>query len=214
MIPHRTPFFLPMLYPSLLWRIKTTAKELFLTFDDGPVEGPTEFVLETLARVSVKATFFCIGDNVRKHRKIFSSLIDQGHQLGNHTFHHVNGWKMNEQEYVREIALCEEEFFTDASPEKKIETKLFRPPYGRISRGQIRAASNEYKIVMWDVLSVDYSTSLSPESCLRKTLNVVRPGSIIVFHDSIKAERNLMYALPRFIESCLEEGYSFNIIPA
>src|SRR5574339_627577 len=128
MIPHRTPFFLPMLYPSLLWRIKTTAKELYLTFDDGPVEGPTEFVLETLGKLSVKATFFCIGDNVRKHRKIFSSLIDAGHQVGNHTFHHVSGWKMNEQEYVREIDLCREEFFTDSSPEKKIETQIFRPP--------------------------------------------------------------------------------------
>lgn len=214
MIPHRTPFFLPMIYPSLLWRFNTEAKELYLTFDDGPVEGPTEFVLETLAKASIKATFFCIGDNIRKHRKIFSNLVEAGHQVGNHTFHHVNGWKMNDFEYVREIELCEREFFTDAVPEKKIETKLFRPPYGRIRRSQIRAVRDEYKIVMWDVLSVDYSKSLSRESCLRNTLNVVRPGSIIVFHDSVKAERNLMYVLPRFIESCLAKGYSFKIIPA
>lgn len=214
MIPHRTPFFLPMLYPSLLWRVNTSVKELYLTFDDGPVEGITEFVLETLTKASVKATFFCIGDNIQKHRKIFSRIVEGGHQVGNHTFHHVNGWKMNDHEYVREIELCQQEFFTDGLREVKIETKLFRPPYGRITRDQIRVLNIKYKIVMWDVLSVDYSKSLSRESCLRNTLNVVRPGSIIVFHDSVKAERNLMYALPRFIESCLSKGYSFNIIPA
>jgi peptidoglycan/xylan/chitin deacetylase (PgdA/CDA1 family) len=209
MIPHRTPFILPMLFPSLLWRVHTDKNELFLTFDDGPVPGPTEFVLETLAITSLKATFFCIGDNVQKHPAIFSNLLANGHAVGNHTFHHVNGWKLKTEKYIEEISDCQNEFTKMGLQ----PPKLFRPPYGRISREQIKAIHGKFKIVMWDVLSVDYSHSLSKESCLRNTIRAVRPGSIIVFHDSVKAERNLTYSLPRFLDSCLSQGYSFNTIP-
>jgi len=211
MIPHRTPFFLPMLYPSLLWRINTPAKELFLTFDDGPVPGPTEFVLKSLEKISAKATFFCIGDNVRKYPSLFSNVINAGHAIGNHTFHHTNGWKTNVEKYVSDVRLCRDEF--QKNNVKKSELKLFRPPYGRIRRNQI-SALHDYKIIMWDVLSVDYNQRLSEKSCLRNTLEVVRPGSIIVFHDSLKAERNLMYALPRFLDACLIQGYTFSKIPS
>ncbi|HEX5172422.1 MAG TPA: polysaccharide deacetylase family protein [Cyclobacteriaceae bacterium] len=213
MIPHRTPFFLPALFPSLLWKVETSARELFLTFDDGPVPGPTEFVLETLAKSEVKATFFCIGDNVRKHGDIFSTLLENGHQIGNHTFHHVSGWKTNEARYIDEIDRCENEFRRHGLNENE-SPRLFRPPYGRISRHQIKVLEANYKIVMWDVLSFDYSRTLSRESCLKNTLRAIRPGSIIVFHDSLKAERNMTYVLPRFLESCMAQGYSFNIIPS
>lgn len=211
MIPHRTPFFLPLLYPSLLWRMNPVSNELFLTFDDGPVPGPTEFVLESLNKFSVKATFFCIGDNVRKNERLFSRIVSEGHAIGNHTFHHINGWKSRQDQYVNDIRLCDDEF--KKTNDADLKSKLFRPPYGRITRDQIKALG-DYRIVMWDVLSVDYNQSLSKESCFRNTLKAVRSGSIIVFHDSVKAERNLTYALPRFLESCLSKGYTFSVIDA
>jgi peptidoglycan/xylan/chitin deacetylase (PgdA/CDA1 family) len=158
----------------------------------------------------VKATFFCIGDNVQKHPVVFSDLLANGHAVGNHTFHHVNGWKLKTEKYIEDISDCQNEFRRSGL----LPPKLFRPPYGRISREQIKAIHGEFKIVMWDVLSVDYSHNLSKESCLRNTIRAVRPGSIIVFHDSVKAERNLTYSLPRFLDACLSQGYSFNTIPS
>jgi peptidoglycan/xylan/chitin deacetylase (PgdA/CDA1 family) len=208
MTPHRTPFFLPLLYPSLCWRISTRKKEIFLTFDDGPIPGPTDFVLKTLDNYAVKATFFCIGDNIRKHSALYKKIIDDGHQVGNHTFHHTNGWKVTTDKYYEEVRLCEEEMGKHSDQ----RSKLFRPPYGRIKRDQITSLK-EYNIIMWDVLSVDYSKNLSKESCLRNTLKVVRPGSIVVFHDSLKAETNLAYALPKFIELCQVKGYLFSLFP-
>lgn len=209
MIPHRTPFFLPMIYPSLHWRWETDKKELFLTFDDGPVPGPTEFVLSVLKDFSIKATFFCIGENVHKHPEIAASIAAEGHQLANHTFHHMNGWKSNVKDYVSNVAACDEIIkpYLPGNGNKK----LFRPPYGRITKKQIKELS-DYAIIMWDVLSVDYNRNVSPEACLRNTFNVTRPGSVIVFHDSIKARRNMEYTLPRFIKQCLDEGYSFKSI--
>jgi peptidoglycan/xylan/chitin deacetylase (PgdA/CDA1 family) len=209
MIPHRTPFFLPLIYPTLHWRLGKEKKELYLTFDDGPVPGPTEFVLDTLKMFQVHATFFCIGDNVRKHTQLANRIINEGHQIGNHTFNHVNGWKENLQDYVSNVKQCDQEL----QPYRSGNTgkKLFRPPFGRITKQEIRQLS-EYEIIMWDVLSIDYNKNVSPEACFQNTLKVTRPGSIIVFHDSIKAEKNLYYALPRFIEKCLESGYVFKRI--
>lgn len=209
MIPHRTPFFLPLLYPSLHWRFPVETKELYLTFDDGPVPGPTEFVLDTLERFGITATFFCIGDNVRKHPAIFKQIIANGHAIGNHTFHHMNGWKNSLQNYCNNIALCDHELQQHGW--ESHGRKLFRPPYGRITRKQI-SALNEYAIIMWDVLSIDYNRHLSAASCLRNTTHAVRPGSVIVFHDSVKAEKNLVYALPQFISHCLDQGYAFKAI--
>lgn len=206
MIPHRTPFFLPWIYPDLTWRIPTEEKELYLTFDDGPVQGPTEFVLETLKQYSAKATFFCIGDNVRKHPQVFRKIIDDGHQVGNHTFNHLNGWKTPNLSYVDNIKLCDEVF-----EQNTIKTKLFRPPYGRITGKQIKSLPG-YTIVMWDVLSVDYAKSLSAEACLQNTISATRPGSIIVFHDSYKAEKNMTHALPRFVKHFAEKGFSFKVL--
>lgn len=203
---HRTPFILPMLYPSLEWRVPTQAKEIYLTFDDGPVPGPTEFVLETLANARARATFFCIGDNVRRHTDVYHRLVAAGHGVGNHTFNHLNGWKTSTDRYLQNIQDCAEAMVAfDGMPPAK---RLFRPPYGRITRSQIKQLQ-AYRIIMWDVLSVDYDKSLPAERCLRNTLRAVRPGSIVVFHDSLKAEKNMTYALPRLLDQLAGEGYSF-----
>jgi peptidoglycan-N-acetylglucosamine deacetylase len=208
MIPHKTPFFLPLLYPSLTWRMETREKELFLTFDDGPVCGPTEFVLEELSRTSVPATFFCIGDNIRKYPEIFRRIVADGHTVGNHTVNHVNGWKTTPVKYLANI-----KDFDGIAAQTGLHqpTQLFRPPYGRISRQQVRMLA-DYRIIMWDVLSRDYNHSLSPEQCLRRTLEACRPGSIIVFHDSYKSQKNMEYALPRLIDHLGGKGFGFKVI--
>ncbi len=206
---YRAPFFLPWLYPTLTWRIPTTEKQLYLTFDDGPVPGPTDFVLETLNKHSIKATFFCIGDNVRKHPEVFKSVVAQGHVIGNHTFNHVKGWNTPLNDYVENTTQCDS--IVEALNSKPGTTNLFRPPYGRITRAQIKALSN-YRIVMWDVLTHDYDQAKSPEACLKNSIRATRNGSIIVFHDSLKAERNMSYALPRYIDHFLSKGYNFNVL--
>ncbi|SKC86393.1 polysaccharide deacetylase family protein [Ohtaekwangia koreensis] len=208
--PHRTPFFLPLLFPSLLWRVPTKANELYLTFDDGPVTGPTEFALQALATFSAKATFFCIGDNIRKHPDIFKRILMQGHAVGNHTFNHLNGWKNTVNHYIHNIKTCDTEMVKSLGTQKTtFITDLFRPPYGRITPKQIQLLKSDYRIVMWDVLSVDYNKDLSPEACLRNTIRAARPGSIIVFHDSVKAEKNMTYALPRVLDHFTNEGFVF-----
>jgi peptidoglycan/xylan/chitin deacetylase (PgdA/CDA1 family) len=209
---HRTPFFLPLLYPSLTWRIPSASKELFLTFDDGPVAGPTDFVLETLSQAGAKATFFCIGDNVKKHGDLFRKICSTGHGIGNHTFNHINGWKVNSQKYVENVKQCSE-IMREHLVADDIGAPIFRPPYGRITRRQITDLSN-YNIIMWDVLTIDYNRRLSSEKCLTNSIRATRNGSIIVFHDSFKAERNLIYALPRFINHFASQGFKFNVIPS
>jgi peptidoglycan/xylan/chitin deacetylase (PgdA/CDA1 family) len=211
---HRVPFILPWLYPNLIWRIPTQEKELFLTFDDGPIPGPTCFVLDTLKKFSSKATFFCIGDNVRKHQDVFKRVVDEGHTIGNHTFNHLKGWSTSLEKYVDNVKQCEHQFQVSGFKFQGHigNQQLFRPPYGRITRKQIQALDNYYRIVMWDVLTVDYNKRLSAEACLRNSIAVTRPGSIIVFHDSLKAERNMMHVLPRFMEHFQNQGYVFKAI--
>lgn len=206
MIPHRTPFFVPIIYPSLLWRVPTVQNDLYLTFDDGPIYGPTEFVLDELRKADAKATFFCIGDNVRKHPAVFDRILSDRHAIGNHTFNHLSGWSTKTKDYLSNIRLFEKNL-----PEN-LSTKFFRPPYGRITPSQIRALK-DYKIIMWDVLSFDYSKNISPEDCLKNTIKAVRPGSIIVFHDSLKAEKNMRFAVPRLIEHFQKKGFSFKTLP-
>lgn len=199
----RNPFFLPWLYPGLTWRMPSEEKALYLTFDDGPVHGPTEFVLDQLARVSAKATFFCIGDNVRKHPDVFDRILSEGHAVGNHTFHHLSGWKTPVEEYVANVRQCDEVLGTGG-----MNPPLFRPPYGRITRRQV-SRLRDHRIIMWDVLTNDYAKALSPEACLRGSLAATRNGSIVVFHDSLKAEKNMTFVLPRYLDHFRSQGYSF-----
>ena len=206
MIPHRTPFFIPIIYPSLIWRVPTVQKELFLTFDDGPIKGPTEYVLDELKKADAKATFFCIGDNIKKHPSIFDRILYDGHAVGNHTFNHLSGWKTKTKDYLSNIRQFEK------SLPKDVHTNFFRPPYGRITPSQIRALK-DYKIIMWDVLSFDYSKNISPDDCLKNTIKAVRPGSIIVFHDSLKAEKNMRFVVPRLIKHFQDKGFSFKTLP-
>lgn len=206
MIPHRTPFFLPKLYPSLYWRIPATQNTLYLTFDDGPIPEVTEEVLSILQQFKATATFFCIGDNVVKYPGVFRQIVAGGHAIGNHTFHHVSGWKTSTADYKMEVELAD----TAIHNQSGMKTQLFRPPYGRITRNQIKMVS--HKIIMWDVLSFDYNPSYSPEKCLKGTLKATRPGSIIVFHDSLKASKNVLYTLPRLLEEFASNGYAFKAL--
>lgn len=202
----RTPFILPWLYPSLVWREGAASNKIYLTFDDGPVPGPTEFVLDTLQRHNLKATFFCIGDNVRKYPQVFDRVLQAGHAIGNHTYHHIKGWNVSVADYFHEVQLCQAQFHLHGC-----RTQLFRPPYGRITRAQI-GALREFKIVMWDVLTYDYDASVTGPASLRGSLRAVRPGSVIVMHDSLKAEKNLRFVLPRLIGSLQQRGYQFDAL--
>lgn len=195
----RPPYLLKKLYSKSVWRMDEREKKLYLTFDDGPVPQVTPWVLRTLKQFDIKATFFCVGDNVKKHPDVYAQVIDEGHAVGNHTFNHISGWKSSTKNYLDNISLCAEQ----------VSSGLFRPPYGRLKRSQYEAASRDYRIVMWDVLSGDFDAATSEEKCLHNVISYSRNGSVIVFHDSIKAERNMKYALPRAIEHFLKEGYSF-----
>jgi peptidoglycan/xylan/chitin deacetylase (PgdA/CDA1 family) len=205
MFLHYSPFWLKAFFPGFTWHVPTQEKTIFLTFDDGPIPDITEFVLDTLNEFNAKATFFCIGDNVRKHRDIFEKLIKNGHSVGNHTFNHMNGWKTEDHIYLKNIEECHHEL--------NVKTNLFRPPYGRIKRRQSKVVLQKNKIIMWDVLSGDFSQSLDQQTCLTKTIKHTRPGSIILFHDSIKASKNMQYALPAYLEHFNKQGFSFEALP-
>ena len=196
------PHFLKKLFPSLTWDYNTGEKVVYITFDDGPIPQSTAWTLKLLKEKNVKATFFCVGDNVRKHPEIYQRILDEGHRVGNHTFNHVNGWKLRSSNYLRNIIKAK----------RYIQSNLFRPPYGKLIRPQIKWLQKEgYTIVMWDVLTKDYDAKILPQECLNRSLKA-KEGSIILFHDSLKAETNLRYALPKFIELKLSEGFHFGLI--
>lgn len=205
MFLHYSPFWLKALYPRYIWHVPTVEKKIFLTFDDGPIPEITKFVLDELDKFDAKATFFCIGDNVRKHPDVFQMLLENKHSVGNHTYNHMNGWKTENETYLDNISKCEVQL---GKP-----TNLFRPPYGRIKRSQAKLLDENQQIVMWDVLSGDFSAGISQEICLQKTIKHTRPGSIILFHDSLKAAKNMQFALPRFLEHFSQKGYHFEALP-
>jgi peptidoglycan/xylan/chitin deacetylase (PgdA/CDA1 family) len=188
----------------MVWNIPTNEKELYLTFDDGPHETATPFVLDQLKQFNAKATFFCLGKNVVAYPGIYKRIIDEGHATGNHTFDHTNGWKAQNDEYVNSII----------EAEKYIHSKLFRPPYGKISPFVSKLIRKRlgYKIIMWDVLSADFDEKISPEKCTENVLLNVRPGSIIVFHDSTKAWERMHYALEKTLQYFSRQGFSFKAI--
>jgi len=195
-----------MLYPHLEWSVKTSAKEIYLTFDDGPVPEITDFVLEQLKSFSASATFFMVGDNISKNPNLFKKVLAAGHRIGNHTFNHLRGWGTEDHIYLENIEKCRLEMEKyGTSPGRP----LFRPPYGKVKKSQIRALKSYYRIIMWNVLTGDFDPDLSPETCLTKALKYTGKGSIVIFHDSLKAEKNMRYVLPRFLEHFAEKGFTF-----
>ena len=221
----KTPFLLKKIYPkSLIWNKSREKKIIFLTFDDGPIPIVTLWVLKTLKNFNAKATFFCIGDNIAKYPEIFSQLKVDGHAIGNHTYNHLKGWATEDGIYISNFIKCQE----------LTQTNLFRPPYGRIKFSQINLLENQHiriktqdkrvndiestvsnpksQIIMWDILSGDFDTKLSPEKCLKNVIKHTKNGSIVVFHDSLKAWERLEYVLPKALEYWSKEGYQFEIL--
>ena len=191
------------MFPKRVWAFPFSEKQVYLTFDDGPIPEVTPWVLDELKKHNAKATFFCIGDNVRKHPELFSRIISEGHALGNHTFNHLNGRKTKAEDYIHNVLKADEMMKRSIPQSSKPEAGsalLFRPPYGKITSKQAKILRNKgYRIIMWDVLSADFDSDVSEEKCLQNVLKNINPGSIIVFHDSLKAEKNLRYALPRVL---------------
>lgn len=204
--PAKTPGIIQRYYSQFTWCFSFTEKTIYLTFDDGPIPEVTEFVLSTLRQFNAQASFFCIGDNIAKHPAIFEQLLRDNHTIGNHSFHHVNGWKTPLHRYLHEVNLTEEQFEMHGVTSRK----LFRPPYGKITRKQATALTDQgFSIIMWDVLSADYDQRLRPEQCTQRVVSHAQPGSIIVFHDSLKARKNLEYSLPKVLKYFTDRGYVF-----
>jgi len=201
----KTPWLLKKLYSECIWDVKTDEKILYLTFDDGPNPQATPFVLQELKKYNAKATFFCIGKNVKEYFDIYKQIISDGHKPGNHTYNHLNGWKTTDKKYLEDIRLAA----------NIIDTELFRPPYGKITKFQVNALQGEkYKLktIMWDVLSGDFDEKLTPENCYLNVINKAKPGSVVVFHDSLKAFPRLEYTLPRVLEFFSQKGYQFKFL--
>ena len=193
--------FLRRLYPDFVWEIEDR-NGVFLTFDDGPTPGVTEWILSTLRRYDAKATFFVLGKNAEMYPDLYQRILDEGHKIGNHTYSHQKGWGMSLERYIEDVDLAA----------GILHTELFRPPYAHVTPSQMRAVGQRYKIIMWNILSRDYSFALSPEQCAHGVVKYIEPGSIICFHDSDKSFRNMSYALPRVLERVKELGLKCKII--
>lgn len=196
----KTPEILKRLYPRQVWSLPETRKEIFLTFDDGPTPSITDWTLKELKKFGAKATFFLVGQNAEKYPDLIEAIRKEGHSIGNHTYKHLNGWSTNTNAYIKDILRCNE----------IVDSKLFRPPYGRITKSQTSIMLNRYQVVMWDVLSGDFDQTITKERCLKNVLNNTQAGSIIVFHDSVKAADRMQYALPRVLEYYAKKGFAFS----
>lgn len=198
----RTPSLIKPLARDFVWSIPTSAQELFITFDDGPTPGVTDIALDILNKYSAKATFFCLGKNVVEHPKLFQRILDEGHSIGNHSWDHPDGWKTGDLSYLKNALRAGQH----------IQSRLFRPPYGRITLSQAKALRKKYRLIMWTVLSADFDPAVSPEKCLTNVLSNIDNGSIIVFHDSLKAKKNMLFALEESLKFFQEEGYTLRPI--
>ena len=201
MLIEQPPKLLRWLYPSALWRMNPNERAVYLTFDDGPIPVITPWVVDLLGRYNIKATFFMVGDNVHKFPQEYMQVVENGHRIGNHTFNHLKGLYTSTHEYVENVDQA------DAF----LHSNLFRPPHGLLRRKQYNELSKRYKFIMWDLVTRDYSFRLYGEDVLANVKRFARNGSIITFHDSIRSESNLRYALPRSIDWLLEQGYSFKV---
>jgi peptidoglycan-N-acetylglucosamine deacetylase len=209
----KTNKWIKKIFNNLVWDIPNSENKIYLTFDDGPIPDVTEWVLDVLKSENIKATFFCIGDNIKKHPEVYKRILKEGHQTGNHTFNHLNGWKTKTSHYVDNFKLCETEHLKLPIAIGTEHSFLFRPPYGKIKPSQSKAIRQlGYKIIMWDVLSYDFDSTISVEKCLENVISNTEQGSIIVFHDSLKAEKNLKYALPKAIQILKNKGFVFDVI--
>lgn len=191
----KPPKFIKKIFPTLIWELESD-DSVFLTFDDGPTPGITEWILETLAKYDAKATFFCLGKNAEMYPELLEAIVKAGHKIGNHTYSHQKGWNMSLERYVEDVDFAN----------YILKTDIFRPPYGRIKPIQAKKLSERYNLIMWDVLSQDYNSLLSPKQCLKNVTKHVQAGSIVVFHDSEKSFKNMSYALPKTLEFLKEKG--------
>ena len=201
----KTPWLLKKLYPKLVWDAGNTSRCIYLTFDDGPIPIVTPFVLNILKQYNARATFFCIGDNVRKHPDVFEQVKAEGHAIGNHTYNHLKGWDTPDETYLENFLKADE----------LLDTELFRPPYGRAKKSQVKLLQNAkpgLKVIMWNVLSADFDPGVTPEKCLDNVIKNTRSGDIVLFHDSLKAEERMEYALPRALEYWSKKGYEFKAL--
>lgn len=213
MLPVRMPVIVRRFYNDVLWQMPREGRKIYLTFDDGPIPQLTPWVLDQLENYNAKATFFCLGENVKKYPDLFGKILNQGHAVGNHSMNHYNGWFTNQFTYLRNIEICSRVMEKYMGQHKNTGKMLFRPPYGKISFAQVKALRKKYKIVMWDVLSFDYNQALTGEQCFRNVEQYARSGSIVVFHDSLKAEDRLRYCLPKVLEHFADRNYVFSSIP-
>lgn len=202
MFIEQPPWLLRALYPGAVWRMNPNEKAVYLTFDDGPIPDITPWVLDLLDTYDVKATFFMVGDNVRKHPEEYQMVVDRGHRIGNHTFNHIRGFEYLSDNYLKNADKAN----------TVLQTDLFRPPHGHMRWAQYFTLKKYYKIIMWDVVTRDYSNKLNGRQVLRILKKYVRNGSIITFHDSLKSEKNMKFALPRSIEWLKEQGYEFKLL--
>lgn len=202
---HKTPGLFEILFPFILWRIKTTQKVIYLTFDDGPIPELTPIILDILDDFNAKATFFVVGDNIQKYPELKDLMLAKKHKIANHTFNHLNGWQVNLEDYLSNVKLCEK-ILPESNP-------YFRPPYGKMTWKQAKNVSQSKKIVMWDCLSGDFDSALSPEQCLAASIKSINKGSIIVFHDNLKAKQKIEFVLPAFLAHFSGLGYQFKVLP-
>lgn len=197
------PYFIRFLYPKkVVWDIPNAENRIYLTFDDGPHPEITPKVLEILSNYNIKATFFLVGNNITKYPDVFEMLKSQGHSIGNHTFNHTKSTKIPFTEYLKEVELCQ----------NLTNTNLFRPPHGLINRRLAKELSENYRIILWSVLSCDFDIKLTPEQCYNKLIKNTKTGSIVVFHDSVKAAPRMLPILPQFIEFCLGNNFKFGVL--
>jgi peptidoglycan/xylan/chitin deacetylase (PgdA/CDA1 family) len=204
MIIEQPPKFFRALYPQATFRMNPKERAVYLTFDDGPIPEVTPWVLALLESYSIKATFFMVGDNIRKHPEEFRMVVDAGHRIGNHTYNHIRGFEYTAGQYLENVEKANALMHTD----------IFRPPHGHVGFRQYHTLKKHYRIIMWDLVTRDYSKRMTPEKVLANVKHYVRNGSIITFHDSLKSwgNGNLQYALPRAIEYLKQEGYEFKLL--
>lgn len=199
---NKTPWFFQKIFPTIIWKL-WGVDQIYLTFDDGPIPESTPFILDTLKAYDAKATFFCVGENVKRYPELFQRILDEGHAVGNHTFNHLNGWKSDNDDYVKNVEVADE----------VVQSKLFRPPYGRLKPEQLKRLQQKYNVIFWDVLSGDWDASVSSEQLFDNVTAHAKEGSIIVLHDNLKSIDKLKETLPAILKFYSDKGIKMIPLP-